>query len=399
MVNNENSTASGQHRFVFHGKGWPFFKICLTNLILSIITLGIYLPWAFVRSRRYIYEHTELNGVRFGYNASGGVFFVSWLLIGFFMFLGTLVCAMISPALTLLPVLVLTVLMPIMAVRGLRYQALMTTLNEIRFGFNCGSGQALWVMLGLPLIMAILAAALIMLCARMMPDAASVGGLYLQIAVIVLLSLLIIGVANGVIYGKWMQLLGNSASFGIHRFAITVSIKRCIIICIVAMLIMIPFVFVIGSLMSSLLLALSFAASMGGMDETARISLMEQYQGQIIISYLLYIGAIILMSVFTITALRNLFINGLRMGDALTFRSGITFIGLLMQVVVLSVASICTLGLAYPWAKMRLMHYMAKNTYAVGDLDAIELRDAGEKPDTGFFAAIASGTMPALPFI
>ena len=120
MVNNENSTTSGQYRFVFHGKGWPFFKICLVNLILSIITLGIYLPWAFVRSRRYIYEHTELNGVRFGYNATGGVFFVSWLLIGVFMFLGTLVCAVISPALTILPMLVLMVLMPIMAVKGLR---------------------------------------------------------------------------------------------------------------------------------------------------------------------------------------------------------------------------------------------------------------------------------------
>lgn len=399
MVNNENSTTSGQYRFVFHGKGWPFFKICLVNLILSIITLGIYLPWAFVRSRRYIYEHTELNGVRFGYNATGGIFFVSWLLIGVFMFLGTLVCAVISPALTILPMLVLMVLMPIMAVKGLRYQALMTTLNEVRFGFNCGSGQALWVMLGLPVLLGIAAVMVIMFTAKVMPDAETMTGLVVPIAILALLTLVVIGVVNGIVYGKWMQLLGNNATFGIHRFSVNISLKRSIVICIVSMLILIPFIFVIGSLMSSVVMTLMYTQAAGGMDESARLALLEGYQMQFIMSYLVYFGGLILMSVYIVAALRNQFINGLRLGELLTFRSGITFFGLLMQILVLSIASSFTLGLAYPWAKMRLMRYMANNTWVEGDLDAVELKDTDEKLDTGFFSAIASGTTPALPFI
>ena len=399
MVNNENSAPSGQHRFVFHGKSWPFFKICLVNLLLSIITLGIYMPWAFVRSRRYIYENTELNGVRFGYNATGSVFFVSWLLISLLFIVAMMVFSILAPALIFVPMLVLILAMPLMAIKGLRYQALMTTLNNVRFGFNCASGKAMWVMLGLPVLLSIGAVAVIIGVANAMPDPDSMSGLYIRISVIILLALLLIGAVNGIVYGKWMQLLGNSASFGTQRFSITVSIKRCIVICIVSMIIMIPFVFVIGSLMSSLFMALSMAAAAGTVDETARMLLIQQYQGQIAISYLLYIGAIILMSVFVIAALRNLFINGLRLGGTLTFRSNITFVGLLMQILVLAIASGFTVGLAYPWAQMRLMRYMADHTYAVGDLDALELQDSDEKPDTGFFAAIASGTMPALPFI
>lgn len=399
MFNNDNRAMPVEYGFVFHGKGWPFFKICLGNLLLTVITLGIYLPWAFVKSRRYIYENTELNGVRFGYHARGNVFFVSWLLIGLLMIVGTMICTMVSPALSSVPLLALMILMPLMAVKGLRYQALMTTLNNVRFGFNCRSREALWVMLILPLLLSIGAAVIIAGGLNIMSTPQTLSGLYIQISVLVLFVLLAMGAVNGIIYAKWMQLLGNNASFGMYRFSITVSTARCIVICIVAMLIMIPFIFVIGSLMSSLLMAMMAGASMGGMDQGASLQMVQEYQGQISASYLLYFCGILLMSVFALAALRNLFVNGMRLEDKLTFRSSITFVGLLMQVLVLSVAGIFTLGLAYPWAKMRMMRYLASRTFAVGNLDSVEIKDSAEKRDTGFFAAIASGTMPALPFI
>ena len=34
------------HSFVFHGTGERYFLICVVNVLLTIITLGIYLPWA-----------------------------------------------------------------------------------------------------------------------------------------------------------------------------------------------------------------------------------------------------------------------------------------------------------------------------------------------------------------
>lgn len=399
MNNNLNSAESLQHRFVFHGNGGRFFIICLLNFLLSIITLGIYLPWALVNSRRYIYEHTELNGARFGYHASGSVFFVSWLLTGLLFIIATLVCALFSPNLAALPMLALLILLPLMVVRGLRYQSMMTTLNNVRFGFRCGSGRALWVMLLLPLLSGIAAMIIIIGVARIMGEPSGMNAAIVHLVVIVLLALALLGVIYGINYGKWMQLLGEGASFGIHRFSITVNIKRCIRVCLIAMAMLIPFMLVIGKLIIPLLIALTINIATGRMDAYARVALVQTYQLEIIVSYLLYIMAIVLTSVFIVTALRNLFINGLRLGNALTFRSTITFTGLLMQFLVLFFATALTMGLAYPWAKIRLIRYLAHNTLVVGNLDDVELKDSEEKVATGFFAAAANGMAPALPFI
>ncbi|MED5348372.1 MAG: DUF898 family protein, partial [Pseudomonadota bacterium] len=44
-----------QERFQFHGEGGEFFRIWIVNLVLSIVTLGIYSAWAKVRTKRYFY--------------------------------------------------------------------------------------------------------------------------------------------------------------------------------------------------------------------------------------------------------------------------------------------------------------------------------------------------------
>ncbi|HCR0874200.1 TPA: DUF898 family protein, partial [Klebsiella aerogenes] len=38
--------------FSFSGKGRRYFIICIVNLLLTIITAGVYLPWALMRARR-----------------------------------------------------------------------------------------------------------------------------------------------------------------------------------------------------------------------------------------------------------------------------------------------------------------------------------------------------------
>lgn len=41
------------HSFVFHGAGERYFLICVVNVLLTIITLGIYLPWALMKCKRW----------------------------------------------------------------------------------------------------------------------------------------------------------------------------------------------------------------------------------------------------------------------------------------------------------------------------------------------------------
>lgn len=56
--------------FEFTGSALTFFPLWLVNPILNVLTLGIYLPWARVRSRRYFCAHTSVNGAAFKYSAN-----------------------------------------------------------------------------------------------------------------------------------------------------------------------------------------------------------------------------------------------------------------------------------------------------------------------------------------
>jgi len=55
--------------FVFEGSGKEYFRIWIVNIALTILTLGIYSAWAKVRTNRYMYANTYLNGSNFEYNA------------------------------------------------------------------------------------------------------------------------------------------------------------------------------------------------------------------------------------------------------------------------------------------------------------------------------------------
>ncbi|OUW19747.1 MAG: hypothetical protein CBD18_00225 [Opitutales bacterium TMED158] len=55
--------------FEFTGQTGEYFNIWIVNLLLSVATLGLYWPWALVRSRRYFHAHTKLDGHAFDYLA------------------------------------------------------------------------------------------------------------------------------------------------------------------------------------------------------------------------------------------------------------------------------------------------------------------------------------------
>jgi uncharacterized membrane protein YjgN (DUF898 family) len=66
----ENNIKAEYKPFIFKGDGKEFFRIWIVNIALTILTLGIYSAWAKVRTNRYFYANTYLNGSNFEYNAS-----------------------------------------------------------------------------------------------------------------------------------------------------------------------------------------------------------------------------------------------------------------------------------------------------------------------------------------
>ncbi len=58
---------SGIYHFKFHGNASEYFGIWIVNILLTIITLSLYAPWAKVRRLRYFYGNTEFFERRFDF--------------------------------------------------------------------------------------------------------------------------------------------------------------------------------------------------------------------------------------------------------------------------------------------------------------------------------------------
>src|SRR4051812_41240035 len=79
-------------RLEFTGRTGEYFRIWIVNLFLSIVTVGLYSPWAKVRRRRYFYGHAWLDGSNFEYHGDprvilrgrliAVVFFAAYTLVG-----------------------------------------------------------------------------------------------------------------------------------------------------------------------------------------------------------------------------------------------------------------------------------------------------------------------------
>ncbi|EAA8474089.1 DUF898 domain-containing protein [Salmonella enterica] len=395
MNNVISSKDNHNHTLVFTGKGGKYFVICLVNFLLTCITLGIYAPWAMVKCRRYIYTNMTLNNQPFAYKATGGALFVSMLLVFIIYGISLSLIEHGHPGLGFTLFGLLIAIIPFMAVKGLQYQAMMTSLNGVSFGFQCSMRRAWWCMFALP---ALLMVALYIVLYVISLITTAVGGLVFNIVFLGLLAIIGIGVINGITYSKWMTLFGNSANFGIHRFSIQVNVKTCIRGCVLAMLTLFPFAVVIGYLIAPVFTDMIFLSMMG--NAQAEGTLILQYYGQIMACYFLYFLAIIVVSSYLYAALRNLFLNNLSLANnSIRFHSSVTSHGMLWRLLVVVMVSGVTLGLAYPWLKIWLVSWLAQNTQVQGDLDSLELTNDEKPLENSLLMWISRGIMPYFPFI
>jgi uncharacterized membrane protein YjgN (DUF898 family) len=75
------STAADNGRAIeFTGNWKEFLPIAITNLLLTIVTLGIYRFWAQARVRRYLWSRTRMIGEELEWTGTGGEMFVGFLM-------------------------------------------------------------------------------------------------------------------------------------------------------------------------------------------------------------------------------------------------------------------------------------------------------------------------------
>lgn len=138
--------------FQFKGKGSEYFGIWIVNILLSVITLGIYSAWAKVRRRRYIYGNTVLNGASFEYLADPKKILKGRIIVA--VFLGAYAALReFFPIYSLGFIPVFIILLPWLVNRSMTFNNRNTAHRNIRFGFNATYMQAakaflLWPLFG-----------------------------------------------------------------------------------------------------------------------------------------------------------------------------------------------------------------------------------------------------------
>ncbi|MES2948690.1 MAG: YjgN family protein [Pseudomonadota bacterium] len=65
----------------FTGSGSEYFRIWIVNLLLTLVTLGIYYPWAKVRRLRYFHGNTLVGGEPLGFHADPKKMLKGYLLV------------------------------------------------------------------------------------------------------------------------------------------------------------------------------------------------------------------------------------------------------------------------------------------------------------------------------
>lgn len=137
-----------EHRFEFHGKAGEYFRIWIVNVVLTLLTLGIYAAWAKVRTRRYFYGNTLLDGKPFDFTGNPIAILKGNLIFGGLFVLYT-VMLQLYPMVGIGILLVILAIMPWMIQKALRFRAHNMLHRNVRFNFRGTLGDAYGVFLGL----------------------------------------------------------------------------------------------------------------------------------------------------------------------------------------------------------------------------------------------------------
>lgn len=141
-----------EYRFEFSGDAKEYFRIWIVNLALSILTLGIFSAWAKVRTQRYFYSNTRLAGVPFEYLAQP-LPILKGRAIAFTLFGAYALAGQFSVIAQLVLLGLIGLLAPWLIVRGYMFRARYSSWRGLTFRFIPRYGQAYrWYLFGYLLV-------------------------------------------------------------------------------------------------------------------------------------------------------------------------------------------------------------------------------------------------------
>jgi uncharacterized membrane protein YjgN (DUF898 family) len=146
VVNKEQAINREIFPFSFQGNGGTLFGIQIVNLLLIIVTLGIYYFWAKARVRVYMWSQIDCNGDRLAYHGTGIEVLKGWikaaLVFGIPFYAFQNLPAIIGAPMpfiiigVILSFIIISIFIPVATVGSRRYRLSRSSLRGIRFSFR-----------------------------------------------------------------------------------------------------------------------------------------------------------------------------------------------------------------------------------------------------------------------
>ncbi|MEH6564232.1 MAG: YjgN family protein [Halopseudomonas sp.] len=150
---NTRGSASGRRpsRIKFTGDGGEYFGIWIVNILLLMVTLGFYAPWAKVRNLQYFYGHTLLEDTSFQYLADPWQIFRGRLVA----MVAVIIWSVASSFYPLVAMGLLVIFLPVLPwiiMRSLKFHAVNSAYRNIRFDFVGSYWQSVQVVYLWPIL-------------------------------------------------------------------------------------------------------------------------------------------------------------------------------------------------------------------------------------------------------
>ena len=291
----------------FTGRGGEYFGIWIVNILLTIVTLGIYSAWATVRNNQYFYGNTRLEGSSFQYLASP-ITILKGRLIALAVLVAYVALSQLYMEAAVLFGVAFIFAAPWIMIRSLRFTAVNSAFRNIRFDFQGKYGEAFMVAFIWPI-----------------------------------LNLLCLTLLTPLVLKKTHAFIANGSRYGTTPFELTAATGVYYVLFGKALLMVAGFA------------AAALLVVQAGIPELAVV-----IAG---VGYLTLFG-------FFMAGITNLFLNSVQLGEH-SFDSQLKPAQMVWIYLSNSLLVVLTLGLFTPWAKVRMARYRASCTSMVisGDLN------------------------------
>jgi uncharacterized membrane protein YjgN (DUF898 family) len=341
--------------FEFRGNAKEFFKIWIVNIALSVITLGIYSAWAKVRTNRYIYGNTYLNSSNFEFNANAKkILYGRLIVISFYAIFLFATDVIYSNTLALIVLILFLLLLPWLIRQAISFRLKSASYRNIHFKYRGKIREFYKLAFYLILFFILALSPAIILGAFKEYMNKDFMGLLTFVFIIIFWIVIIPS-----LYKNFKSLIINNSYYGKARFNFNATKKDAIKLFFKMGIITFIASIVIGLITTLLSVFLHFLVNTIQINSNNLAIKQTLFSLGAMILYLVTIG---LYKGISDGYLSN-FVRDNTTLEECKFLGTIKPIKLGFISVTNILATIFTLGLAYPWAKMRYLKYKASNTF------------------------------------